>query len=59
MRKGYVIWRRGKPVGHILTVLKSMEDLSASKLSPRSSSANPSLKMDEIEIPAFLRRQAD
>lgn len=57
LRTGYVIWRRGRPVGHILTLLKSMEDVSAQQTSPHSTRLTPST--GEIEIPAFLRRQAD
>lgn len=59
LRTGYVIWRRGKPVGHILTMLKSMEDLSVPKQAAGDSSRGASSGADEIEIPAFLRRQAD
>ena len=57
LRTGYVIWRRGRPVGHILTLLKSMEDVSAQQTSSHPVRLTPST--GEIEIPDFLRRQAD
>jgi len=59
LRTGYVIWRRGKPVGHILTMLKSMEDQAAPQPASGDSSKGGSKGADEIEILAFLRRQAD
>ena len=58
LRTGYVIWRRGKPVGHILTMLKPLEDLSVPKQASSDSGKGGSNGADEIEIPAFLRRQA-
>jgi hypothetical protein len=59
LRTGYVAWRRGKPMGHILTMLKPMEDLSVPKQASGDSSKGASNGADEIEIPDFLRRQAD
>lgn len=59
LRTGYVVWRRGKPVGHILTMLRSLEDLSVPKQASGDSSKGGSKGADEIEILAFLRRQAD
>jgi hypothetical protein len=63
LRKGYVLWRRGKPMGHILTMCKALE-LVLQKL-PKQREADvldgkrTELDLDKIEIPAFLRRQAD
>jgi hypothetical protein len=56
LRTGYVVWRRRKPVGYILTMVKSLEDLSGAQSPPRQT-----LKVNEgeIEIPDFLRKQAD
>lgn len=58
-RTGYVLWRRAKPVGHILTMLKPLEEPSVSQTSSGSSGGKADPGMDEIEIPEFLRRQAD
>lgn len=58
-RTGYVLWRRGKPVGHILTMLKPLEEPSVSQTSSGSSGGKADPGKDEIEIPEFLRRQAD
>lgn len=52
-REGYVLWRRGKPVGHIITVLISEQDLLVTVSPPGPSSVG------EIEIPDFLRKVAD
>jgi hypothetical protein len=57
LRTGYVVWRRRKAVGHILTMVKRQEDLPVAASKP-TSSVGP-LHAEEIEIPAFLRKQAD
>jgi hypothetical protein len=56
LRTGYVVWRRRKLVGYILTIVKNLEDLSEA-----ASSQRQTLKVSEgeIEIPEFLRKQAD
>ena len=59
LRTGYVVWRRGKPVGHMLTMLKAMEDHSVPRRARSVAGKGSSGGADEIEIPAFLRRQAD
>ena len=63
LRKGYVLWRRGKPMGHVLTMCKELE-LVLPELPPPQQASVPDglrtdLALDEIEIPAFLRKQAD
>lgn len=63
LRKGYVLWRRRKPVGHVLTMCKALELVLPELPQPRQA-AGPAgqrteLPSDEIEIPAFLRKQAD
>ncbi len=57
MRTGYVVWRRRKPVGHILTMIKRLEDLSEVALPPKPS--DRPLNMEEVEIPDFLRKRAN
>ena len=63
LRKGYVLWRRGKPVGHVLTMCKALE-LVLPEL-PKPSQADETVRqkaeldIDRIEIPAFLRKEAD
>ena len=57
LRTGYVLWRGRKPVGHILTMVKRQEELPAAVRKPKP--AERPLSMEEIEIPEFLRRQAD
>jgi len=59
LRTGYVVWRRGKPVGHVLTMLKAIDDHSVPRRSRSAAGKGSSGGEDEIEIPAFLRRQAD
>ena len=63
LRKGYVLWRRGKPVVHVLTMCKELELVLP--VPPKQSQAGvldgkkTELDLDKIEIPAFLRKQAD
>ena len=63
LRKGYVLWRRGKPMGHVLTMCKELElvlpELPPSRQSAGSGGQRTELDLDQIEIPAFLRKQAD
>jgi hypothetical protein len=63
LRKGYVLWRRRKPVGHVLTMCKELV-LVLPELPPPRQATGPGvrrteLSLDQIEIPAFLRKQAD
>lgn len=53
-REGYVIWRDGKPVAHILTVLQRLEDRPAAR-----ADEDVRLDDDEIQVPAFLHKDAD
>jgi hypothetical protein len=57
LRTGYVVWRRRKAVGHILTMVKRQEEMPEAESPPKSSVRQHD--MEEIEIPAFLRKQAD
>ena len=57
LRTGYVVWRGSKPIGHILTMVKRMGELKQTELKPKP--ATRPLNMQEIEIPDFLRKQAD
>jgi hypothetical protein len=51
-----VVWRRRKPVGHILTLVQSLEDLSEAVSLPRQTLR---VNEGEIEIPDFLRKRAE
>lgn len=53
-RAGYVIWRGGQPVAHILTVLERLEGRAAV-----SAGDDVRIDDDEIQVPAFLRKDAD
>ena len=57
LRTGYVVWRGRKPIGHILTMVKRTGELQQTEPKPRP--ATRPLNMEEIEIPDFLRKQAD
>jgi hypothetical protein len=57
LRTGYVIWRSRRPVGHILTMIKRLEDLPEAASKP-TASVGP-LDAEEVEIPAFLSKKAD
>jgi hypothetical protein len=57
LRAGYVVWRRRKPVGHILTMIKRLEDLSDAASKPKPS--DRPINMEEVEIPDFLRKRAN
>ncbi len=63
LRKGYVLWRQRKPVGHVLTMCKELELVLPELPQPRQAAGaagqRTELPSDEIEIPAFLRKQAD
>lgn len=63
LRKGYVLWRRGKPVGHVLTMCKELElvlpELPKQREADLLDGKRTELDLDKIEIPAFLRKQAD
>ncbi|MEI8267621.1 MAG: hypothetical protein WCI59_17975 [Betaproteobacteria bacterium] len=63
LRKGYVLWRRRKPVGHVLTMCKELALVLPELPQPRQAAGQAGqrteLPSDEIEIPAFLRKQAD
>jgi hypothetical protein len=52
-----VVWRGRKPIGHILTMVKRTGELQQTEPKPRP--ATRPLNMEEIEIPDFLRKQAD
>lgn len=56
LRAGYAIWRRSKAVFHIYTMWKSL-DVSLTNAPSGRESLNRDLA--DIEVPAFLRRQAD
>lgn len=63
LRKGCVLWRRRNPVGHVLTMCKALV-LVLPELPPPRQVTGPGgqrteLPADQIEIPAFLRKQAD
>lgn len=55
-RTGYAIWRGSKSVFHIYTMWKSMD---GSLTNAPSGRASLNLDLSDIEVPAFLRRQAD
>jgi hypothetical protein len=62
LRKGYVLWRRGKAVSHVLTVCKELEPVWPElpvRLATDKGARRADLSSDEVEIPAFLRKQAD
>lgn len=63
LRKGYVLWRRRKPVSHVLTMCKELELVLPELPQPRQATGPGGQRneppSDEIEIPAFLRKQAD
>ena len=63
MRKGYVLWRGRKPVVHVLTICKELElalpELPQQRQATGLGGQRAELPSDEIEIPAFLRKQAD
>ena len=63
LRLGYVLWRGRKPVGHILTICKELELVPPELPQPRQftgpAGQRAELPSDEIEIPAFLRKNAD
>lgn len=63
MRKGYVLWRRRKAVGHVLTMCKALEADQPSVATPTQSdgprSKHIEMPLDKFEVPAFLRKQAD
>ena len=63
LRKGYVLWRRRKPVGHVLTMCKELELVTPQLSRPRQAvgpaGKRAELPANEIEIPEFLRKQAD
>ena len=63
LRKGYVLWRGRKPVIHVLTICKGL-DLVLPEMPHPPQASGPAgqrteLPSDEIEIPAFLRKNAD
>ncbi len=62
-RKGYVLWRRGKPVEHVLTMYKELEinqpEVSPSRQATGTRVHQSEQLLDEIEVPAFLRKNAD
>lgn len=63
LRKGYVVWRQGKPVGHVLTMCKDLElllpELPMQREAEVLDGERTEVNLDQIEIPAFLRKQAD
>ncbi len=59
LRTGYVLWREGEPAGHILTMLKALEEHPVVQKVLGSNADRTSESLDQIEIPAFLRKQAD
>jgi hypothetical protein len=63
LRKGYVLWRGRKPVSHVLTMCKELELVLPELPQPRQATGPGGQRneppSDEIEIPAFLRKQAD
>jgi hypothetical protein len=63
LRKGYVLWRLGKPVGHTLTMCKALElvlpEMPMQREAELLDGKMAELNLDQIEIPAFLRKQAD
>ena len=63
LRKGYVLWSRRKPVGHVLTMCRELElvlpELSRPRQTVGPAGQRAELPADEIEIPAFLGKQAD
>jgi hypothetical protein len=63
LKKGYVLWRRGKPMGHVLTMCKELELVLPELLPPRQAAGPGGQRTDspsgEIQIPSFLRKQAD
>ena len=52
--RGYVVWRGGQPVAHILTVLERLEGRAAVPADDDVLNDD-----DEIQIPASLRKDAD
>jgi hypothetical protein len=62
LRKGYVLWRRCKPVSHVFTACKELEpvwpELSVCQATG-TDARRADLSSDEFQIPAFLRKQAD
>ena len=63
LRKGYVLWRRGNPVGNVMTMCKALELVLPEMPKQREADVldgkRTELDLDKIEIPAFLRKQAD
>jgi hypothetical protein len=63
LRKGYVLWRGRKPVSHVLTMCKELvlvlPELPPPRLATGLGGQRTELDLDQIEIPAFLRKQAD
>jgi hypothetical protein len=62
LRLGYVLWQGRKPVRHVLAVCKQLEpvwpELPVSQATDKGA-RRADLSLDEVEIPAFLRKQAD
>lgn len=56
LRKGYVVWRKGRPIAHMLSYFKPLTDGAAPSTSTRPVEISC---QEEIDIPDFLRRQAD
>lgn len=56
VREGYVVWRNGRAVAHMLSIFRPLTDGAAPSDSTRRVESSG---QDEIELPDFLRRQAD
>lgn len=56
VREGYVFWRNGRPMAHMLSFFKPLTDEGAPS---RSNRRVESSGQEEIGLPDFLRRQAD
>jgi hypothetical protein len=56
VREGYVVWRNGRAVAHMLSFFRPLADGAAPSDSTRRVESSG---QDEIELPDFLRRQAD
>jgi hypothetical protein len=63
LRKGYVLWRSGNPVGNVMTMCKALElvlpEMPMQREAELLDGKMAELNLDQIEIPAFLRKQAD
>jgi hypothetical protein len=60
VKQGYVRWRSGSARGHIVTLSRPAPmRVPEGTVMYRPRLRKPASDMDDIEIPAFLRKQAD